>query len=350
MAHRQSRYDKALSRLPSTLEWSRKQDIGAVREFLTAPDGLPRIFLGSGGSFSVAQLAMQLSVEAGFVAAAMTPYQYIFSAWSRLPARVFIFSAGGRNIDALNAWATARDNPSQTFGAMLMSEPSKLAAMMEADGAGRAFVYRQTNGDGFLAVNSLAAYYSLLFRIYRGDEVCVDVSGIAEALESQLKAFLTQSYTLSTDGWNAHDAALYDARETDRFYVLYSPDTMPVACDLESRFSESSVGCLQISDYRNFAHGRFNWFHQRRGQTAIIALVTPESEDVAASLLSELPPYIPVMRLDTSLKGSQGTMDLLVKGMYLVKFMGLRWGLDVGTPDVPEFGRIIYHKDFMKEN
>ena len=125
---------------------------------------------------------------------------------------------------------------------------------------------------------------------------------------------------------------------------------MPVACDLESRFSESSAGCLQISDYRNFAHGRFNWFHQRRGQTAIIALVTPESENVAASLLSELPPDIPVMRLGTPLKGSQGTMDLLVKGMYLVKFMGLRWGLDVGTPDVPEFGRIIYHKDFMKEN
>ena len=73
MAKRMNRYETVLSRLPATLEWSHGQDIAAVSGYLLEPDGLPRIFLGSGGSLSAAQLAMQLSVERGVMAAAMTP-------------------------------------------------------------------------------------------------------------------------------------------------------------------------------------------------------------------------------------------------------------------------------------
>lgn len=347
MAKTFNRYDKVLSKLPGTLEWSHIQDVSKVREFLTAPDGLPRIFLGSGGSLSAAQLAMQLSVESGIVAAAMTPYQYIFSAWSKLPAKVFLFSAGGRNVDALNSYKTAHQNPMQEFGGMLMCTPSLLENQMTEDGEHNAFVYELQNGDGFLATNSLLAFYSLLLRIYRNDDVTITDWESFETIGQSLKVFIGSTYALPTDDWDEHDAALYAARETDRFYVLYSPDTMPIAMDLESRFSEGSVGCIQISDYRNFAHGRFNWFHQRKGQTAIIALVTPESAKMAGAMLAELPTDIPVMRLTTDKRGSEGTLELLLKGMYLSKYLGLRWGLDIGAPNVAEFGKALHRMDFM---
>lgn len=344
---RLNRYDKALARLPDTLEWSHAQDIGAVGDFLLADDGLPRIFLGSGGSLSAAHLATQLSVERGIVAAAMTPYQYIFSSWGRLPAKVFLFSAGGRNVDAFNAYRNARSNPAQQIGVMLMSTPSILEDMMARDGECNRFVFGLRNGDGFLATNSLVAFYSLLFRVYRNENVTETDWSFTGTMERSLREFIGDTYSLDTESWNGHDAALYGARETDRFYALYSPDSLPVAVDLESRFSEGSVGCLQISDYRNFAHGRFNWFHQRKGQTAIIALVTPESRSVADGILAELPADIPVMRLSTGFGGSAGTMDLLLKGMYLSKYLGLRWGLDIGAPNVADFGRIIHRLDFM---
>lgn len=343
-----NRYDKVLSKLPDTIDWCLTQDIDAVKNYLLQEDGLPRIFLGSGGSLSAAQLAMQLSVERGMVAAAMTPYQYIFSAWSKLPAKVFLFSAGGRNVDALNAYKIAHENPAQQFGVLLMCTPSLLENQMLGDNESNTFVYKLNNCDGFLATNSLVAFYSLLFRIYRDDNIEIADWSFYQTIETKVNTFIRETYTLSTEEWNEHDAALYEARETDRFYVLYSPDSMPIAVDLESRFSEGSVGCLQISDYRNFAHGRFNWFHQRKGQTAIIALITPESGKVAEDILSELPEEIPVMRFSTSFEGSMGTMDLLLKGMYLSKFLGLRWGLDIGAPNVAEFGKVIHRKDFMK--
>ena len=347
MAKTFNRYDKVLLKLPDTLEWCRTQNVKAVKSFLLKNDGLPRIFLGSGGSLSAAHLAIHLSVEQGIVAVAMTPYQYIFSAWSKLPAKVFLFSASGRNIDAINAYKVAHKNCSQQFGVLLMCTPSLLENKIEEDGETNAFVYKLHNGDGFLATNSLVAFYSLLFKIYRDTNVEVSDWSFVGTLESNLKEFIGETYTLSTEEWNEHDAALYEARETDRFYVLYSPDTMPIAIDLESRFSEGSVGCIQISDYRNFAHGRFNWFHQRKGQTAIIALVTPDSAKMITNILSELPKDIPVMKLSTDKIGSDGIMELLLKGMHLSKYLGLRWGLDIGAPNVAEFGKTIHRMDFM---
>lgn len=344
---RPTRYEQVLSMLPNTLQWSYGIDIETLRDFLLHEDGLPRIFLGSGGSLSAATLASQLSVERGIVAAAMTPYQYVCSSWSRLPAKVFLFSAGGRNIDALNAYKTAVGNPSQQFGVMLMSSPSLLEFQIQSDGKGKAFIFPLPHRDGFLATNSLLGFYSLLFRIYRNDSVTVDNWDFVDAVERSFKNFIGNTYRLETNSWDEHNAALYEARETDRFYVLYSPDTMPIAVDLESRFSEGSVGCLQISDYRNFAHGRFNWFHKRKGQTAIIAIVTPESEMVATSILKELPDYIPYMKLATERVGSTGTMELLIKSMFLAKHLGTRWGLDIGAPEVADFGRKIHRLDFL---
>ncbi len=347
MKENKTRYDKILSKLPDTLDWSAEQDVTAAKTFLLENNGLPMVFLGSGGSLSAAHLAAQLSVEQGIVAVAMTPYQYIFSAWSKTPAKVVIISAGGRNIDAINAYKTAHSCSVQQVAVMLMSSTSTLEKMMEEENEANRFVFNLHNGDGFLATNSLAAFYSLLFRIYKDETVRVDEWNFVSEIEVSLKDFIRETYTLPTDSWNEHDAALYEARETDRFYVLYAPDSMPVAVDLESRFSEGSVGCLQISDYRNFAHGRFNWFHQRKGQTAIIALVTPESKMVVENILTELPADIPLMRLSTDFKGSSGTMDLLLKGMYLSKYLGLRWGLNIGAPQVANFGRVIHKMDFM---
>ncbi len=120
MKKRKLRYDKVLSKLPDTLEWSAEQDVTAARDFLLSDDGLPRIFLGSGGSLSAAHLASQLSVERGIVAVAMTPYQYIFSAWSKLPAKIVVISAGGRNVDAVNTYKSDHSCPVQQLGEMLI--------------------------------------------------------------------------------------------------------------------------------------------------------------------------------------------------------------------------------------
>lgn len=344
-----SKYDRMLGLLANTMKWCNGLDVEAVREFVTADDGLPRVFVGSGGSLSAAFMSAQLSVDCGMAAVAMTPYQYIFSGWSKIPARVLILSASGRNVDAINAYRTAHANKTQRVGALIFTPKSKLGELMKSDGEDGCFVYNLLNSDGFLATNSLLAFYMVAIRSFNGETVDFDTLDFGNEIRGVLEDFLKMSYSLCTDSWDDHNAAVYEARETDRFYVLYSADTQPVAIDLESRFSEGSIGCLQISDYRNFAHGRFNWFHQRKGQTGLIALVSPEGREVAENILSEIPDDIPVMRVETNRRGAKGLIDLLVKGMYLAKYMGTRWGMDIGAPDVAQFGKTIHSKDFIVE-
>lgn len=342
-----TRYGKALALLPDTMAWSQGLDITALGSFLTEADGLPRVFLGSGGSLSAAHYAAALSVESGRMAVAMTPYQYIFSPWSKMSAKVVILSAGGRNVDAINAYKTAAGNEAQQTGALIFTPESRLESLMQADGNPNVFVNNLLNSDGFLATNSLLAFYIILTRAYRHQTICISDWSFIKDAEEDFRKFITLTYTLPTDSWDSHNAALYEARETDRFYVLYSPDTLPIAYDLESRFSEGSIGCVQISDYRNFAHGRFNWFHQRKGQTGIIALVSPEGEAIAADILAEIPTDIPVMKLQTASRGAEGTVELLLKSMYLAGWLGRRWGLDIGAPEVAKFGKVIHSKDFI---
>ena len=41
------------------------------------------------------------------------------------------------------------------------------------------------------------------------------------------------------------------------------------------------LGNVQISDFRNFAHGRHHWLAKRRETTGVLALLTPEDEATA---------------------------------------------------------------------
>ena len=53
------------------------------------------------------------------------------------------------------------------------------------------------------------------------------------------------------------------------------------------------------------------------------------------------------MRLSTEASSADGIMELLIKGMHLSMLIGMRWGLDIGHPEVAEFGKSIYRMDFM---
>lgn len=343
-----SRYEYYLSRFPDTLSWVNRLDLHSLKAALLEDDDLPRVYLGSGGSLSVAYLAAQLSVEHGIVATAMTPYQFIFSPWSNIAVKVVLFSAGGRNVDVINAAKTIQENAKQKSVAVLLQEGSTLEQMMLSMPDANVFVYQRPCRDGFLATNSVVAFYSMLFRVFHEHTFDIDFSKYDSNSRHLVKSFIENCYNLQTNDWNDHDAALYNARELDRFYLLYPPELLPVAVDMESRFSEGSVGCLQMSDYRNFAHGRFNWFNLRKGQTGIIALISADQEKIATDILAELPKDIAVLRIISEEKGDEAFMDFMLKGQYLCNAFAMRWGLDLAKPNVPQFGKKIHKMDFME--
>lgn len=126
------------------------------------------------------------------------------------------------------------------------------------------------------------------------------------------------------------------------FTILYGSYHHAVAVDLESKFSEAGLAPSLLSDYRHFAHGRHQWFDKKK-DSAIIALTCPADEKLCQKTLQLLPETIPKIILNTPLENFEGTIQLLIHSMELIKYYGKKQAIDPGRPGVPDYGSKIYH-------
>ena len=172
--------------------------------------------------------------------------------------------------------------------------------------------------DGFLATNSLLASCVLTFAPAYG-------AALLEAI-----------------GDNA-TGGVEHARGRTAAVVLHAGWSAPVATDLESKLNESAIAAAQVADYRNFGHGRHLGLARRPLETLVIALITPETADLAERTLKLFPPEIPIVQVRTEADGPAGTLDLLGKSFRLSGQLGELQDFDPGRPSVPDFGRKLYH-------
>lgn len=171
--------------------------------------------------------------------------------------------------------------------------------------------------DGFLATSSLLTTATLLARVYAQ----------AQSLPAKLPSIADRSSRLVRK----------------RLLVLSAPGATAVAYDIEARFNETGLADVELTDYRNFAHGRHYGLVRRLDETTVIALSTTESQDIAERTLKALPPETEVIRLHSSLAWPASALELFVHSAKLIEAPSARAGLDPARPSVPAFGRRLYH-------
>jgi HAD superfamily hydrolase (TIGR01484 family) len=117
----------------------------------------------------------------------------------------------------------------------------------------------------------------------------------------------------------------------------------PAFIDLESKFTEAGLRNVLITDLRNFGHGRHNWFDKKGRESALLILETPALERLSKQIITLLPEQFPSFILRTTFQGPLAGIDLLKHVFYLVNRAGIISNIDPGRPQVPIFGRKIYH-------
>ena len=191
--------------------------------------------------------------------------------------------------------------------------------------------------DGFVATNSLVAFATILCRAYssftvapyeKRQTLCDLVAG------SQTFSHWVRDLRHKSKGlW-----------QRNHLVVLYgSTVTQAAVLDLESKFSEASIGSVQVTDFRNFAHGRHHWLDKRGAETAVLAFVTPDEQELADRTFSFLPKRVPVLKVPIQRTDGYGALAALVTSLYLTGFAAEAHGIDPGRPHVKQFGRRIYH-------
>ena len=317
-------FSQELEHIYQTHAWATDQDISALQE-LTIDRQTPIIVVGSGGSLSACYLAVYLLQRFGIFAKAITPLELYYSREMLGQSRIIFISASGKNTDILFSFKSAIEENPVSILTICMRKGAPLTELANKYSISKGLEYSIPTGkDGFLATNSLIAYFVMLLKALHQN-----------ALDIPIK--ITQKDLLAI---NEFTETLDDNSSTT---ILYAGWGHPTAIDIESKFTEAALGNINLADYRNFAHGRHHWFAKRRKNSSIIALVTPTEELIATKTLSLIPSSVPRLILRSKDKSPGASLDLLIKSFWLIESVGRKRDIDPGKPGVPEFGRKLYN-------
>lgn len=307
-------YRTELDALTGTYARARSVEIGPIRHALDMVGSGPALFIGSGGSMAVAELAAYLheercrqpgkactSLEALDAPQLSRRGALLFSSSAKHPDAQRVFEDFRRRRFAPAVLATHRDAESVQGTAGLDTLVLSLPPLEQVD--------------GFLATGSILQLATLLLR--------------AHAPAAELPSSLP-------------DAGPDEAPLRDEVLVLTPSSLRSVAVDLEVRLVESGLAAVQVSDYRNFAHGRHTGFARRSNRVTVIALSASDSEALATGTTATLPERCDVRRWHADGPWEEAVITLLHRSMRLAATAGDRVGLDVARPQVPTFGRRLY--------
>lgn len=326
-------FKKELESIARTFKWARKADVLSWRKALDI-NALSLVTVGSGGSLSLAKYAAQLNEErGGGVSRAETPLGIMQGHANLKNAAVILISAKGRNPDILSAYrALVRREPKRIL-VVCSSIGSPLSKIAQSHDEGSVLEFECPAGnDGFLATNSLLATATLLIRSFLDDDS--EKAELPCSLDELFPdAEATVRRALSKPG--------FVDRET--LVVLHGKHTEAAATDVESKFTEAALARVQLSDFRNFAHGRHHWLAKRSSESAVLSLETKDDVLVSGRTVELLPNAIPVVRLKVPHAGSVAGLAGFVAVLHATSRYGEARSIDPGRPGVPIFGRRLYN-------
>lgn len=315
--------------IPDVYSWALTTPIGKITEFVRRSQKMPLYAIGSGGSLSSATFASLLHQKTGTISKCLTPLEFLEYENIDSDCSVMIITAGGNNTDILSVFDKVTGLGIKNTGIICASANNRLVKKATDLDLVHA-IDIPAGKDGFLATNSMVASMVWLYRAYT---------------KTYLWPFKMLQFDELCREWEMEDLErmLADIVCRSTIVCLYDNWGKTAAVDMESKLVEAGLCNVQLTDYRNFAHGRHNWLDKNKNEASVIALVNPDCRKIADKTLALLPEYVPQARLDTGYEGPAASIALIIQVLHAVNLFGTAKGIDPGKPGVAEFGRKIYH-------
>ncbi|MDG7006670.1 MAG: hypothetical protein JRN06_00330 [Nitrososphaerota archaeon] len=332
-------FENDLDLLSSTYRWAKKANLGDLPDFFSRTFGNPLLVVGSGGSFTTASFIAMLARASGVPATPTTPLG--LASWKAVLRRasVALISAKGRNPDVVGALQFSIAREAREILVLCGAAESDLVSRANKSGWVTTWAMNLPHRDGFLATNSVLAFSILCARTFSSleDQKLV----LPEDLESLLSSSKMRQPIIDTQ------TSLAAFRRAKSFLLLYGGWSEPAAYDFESKMIEGALGSVSISDYRNFSHGRHNWLW-KSVDSAVLALITPETGQIADSTVASFPRRVPRATVSTMLSGPLGSIELIVRTMRLVNEISVAKQIDLNHPRIPAPSRRLYWTNYHK--
>jgi hypothetical protein len=296
-------------------------DGGALRQALLMVAGGPAVFVGTGGTLAVARLAAQLHERVGGQPGrALTPLE-LAAMPPMARSGVVLFSVGLKHPDALAALRRMGNSRLRPAVVLTLRDPTTLSDVVPPDVVvvglpGPSFA------EGFLATTSVLVMMTAIVRAYTSDDV----------LPSE---FPSPSVEIP--------------KVAENLLVLTTPGLVPVATDIETRCHELGLAAVQVTDYRNLAHGRHVGLARRAPNTTVLGLVAEPLERLALATLETLPTSeISVTTWHAQHRSPIAVLELTIASMHLAGALAASQGVNAARPGAAPFGRRLYHLGLQK--
>jgi hydroxymethylpyrimidine pyrophosphatase-like HAD family hydrolase/fructoselysine-6-P-deglycase FrlB-like protein len=337
------KYRNELDKLDLIYETAYRANFEIIYNFIYMYRDCQFYCIGSGGSYSLAAVFEYLCNRAGLKAKRLTPLELGQLEYQLSDSAAVLFTAGGSNNDSKNAYNYISDHEPEGILTCCMRLNAPIKKIQRINVHNYYFEYKMpVYKDGYLAVESLMS--SIVILINSFEKITQEHFYL---LPSKLERNLMEIKhdIIKTDVIN-------EVINRESIFILYAGITMPAAVDLESKFSEASLGNTQLVDFRNFAHGRHFWISSRRDRTSVIALVGKNEKLLADKTLKLLPNDIPILRIDVDDSAAIGLIDAFRYCFEIVGIAANLKGMDPGKPHIDEFGKKLYHinYDIRKKN
>lgn len=325
-------YRKELDVLDRIYENALKAKIDIIADFVAKYSAFNLYGIGSGGSYSVAAAFEYLCTKAGIVAKRVTPLELGQLECQVSTSAAVLFSAGGSNNDSKNAYRYMAELEPEGILTCCMRLNAPIKKLQKSNLHNYYYEYKMPVAkDGYLAVEST-------------------MSSIVLMVRAMYKAMKNDFFLLPEKrkwGNHTHDInTIKNVVDRETILILHGGITVPAAIDLESKFSEASLGNTQLVDFRNFAHGRHYWVSDRKKTTSIIALVGNTEKKLADNTLRLLPEDIPVLRFDVNDDTAEGMIEAFHYVFEIVGEASAIKNIDPGKPHIEEFGKKLYHLNY----
>lgn len=292
-------------------------DVLCLTSFVHRLRNYPAVFAASGGALAVAQLAADLHhFQTGMLACAVTPLNVLnMRPLSRLA--LVLVSASGRHPDVQSLALSEVRSRFSSATLITLRNREELPSAIIKSGIEIITVPLMLPKDGFLATKSVMGLATAFVRAY------FEEINLPEALP--------------------HLSGGTSEELRERCLILWGPGQAAAACDLETRLNELGLTCVQVTDYRNLAHGRHVGLARGGESTSVVAFISEPYSELAEKTLSLLPKIIDTGILRSSYDWPISCLDLLGASMWRIVGSAAKQGVDPAHPGVKPFGRQLYH-------
>lgn len=334
-------YLDELSDLTATYSAATRVPVDDLAAWLRDHGDRPLIAVGAGGSLAVAQLAAHLHERAtGHVGLSREPMDlYLGDPAADRHATLLVTASGGHSdsLAACGLLPSLAADAAVFCGALNSAGEERLAGTDVP-----VFAYPLLpKVHCWVAVNVLLAQAVVLARAFAAayPDALGDVPTTLDELLPEDAATVDEALDRLVD-------RLGDVLARPYLMFLYGPDTKTAALDLDSKYTESGLGDLDMSEYRNFAHGRYQTALPRQDRSGLLAMYTAREEAFARTTLDVVPERIAHagIRVPGASPAAEQVGSLVVL-LLAVGAIGRIREIDVGWGSRNTFGDLLYDLD-----